>query len=123
MGPRTFALSRRCPSGATRPSVSARVEVSFFRNRSFKLPIINPLINPSAGGEILTQRHNGHILLLSVLPESLSLSLTAPQTRLEARVQARLLDNRWHDIHLLYEQGTLQLVVDKQSVVVGKCRN
>lgn len=55
-----------------------------------------------------------------MLPDSLSLSLTAPNSRVEARVQARLLDNRWHDVHLLYEQGTLQLVVDKQSVVVGK---
>ena len=53
-------------------------------------------------------------------PESLSLTLTAPHSRVEARVQSRLLDNRWHDVHLLYEQGSLQLVVDKQSVVVGE---
>lgn len=72
------------------------------------------------GGEILTQQHGRHVLLLSVLPESVSLSLSAPPSRVEARVQAKLLDNRWHDIHLQYEMGTLHLVVDKQSVVVGK---
>lgn len=98
------------------PIISQSIDLSNYLQSTLSL-------YPFAGGEILTQLHNGHTILLSVLPESLSLSLTAPQTRLEARVQARLLDNRWHDIHLLYEQGTLQLVVDKQSVVVGKCSN
>lgn len=88
------------------------------------------LITPSwsgfnyfADGEILSQRYNQHILLLSVHKDSLSLSLTVRGSRVEARVHARLLDNQWHDIHLQYEQGTLQLVVDKQSVVVGKFIN
>lgn len=62
--------------------------------------------------------------MLSVLPDAVTLSLSSPlsaqQPKVEARVQARLLDNRWHDIHLLYEEATLHLIVDKQSVVVGK---
>lgn len=71
------------------------------------------------GGEILSQRYGGHILLLSVHSDSVTVSLVAPNTRVESHVPATLLDNRWHTIQFLYQLGTLNLIVDKQSTVIG----
>lgn len=73
-----------------------------------------------SGGEILSQRYLGHTLLVSVTSDSVTVSLLIPKNRVDARVPARLLDNQWHTIQFLYQLGNLNLVIDRQSVVIGK---
>lgn len=57
---------------------------------------------------------------MSVHPDMVSVTLMAMNTRVEARVPARLLDNKWHTIEFLYELGNLNLVIDKQPTIIGK---
>ncbi|XP_061505186.1 protein crumbs isoform X1 [Anopheles gambiae] len=72
------------------------------------------------GGEILSQRYSGHALLVSVLPDWVSIVLSTPaQQPIEARVTGRLLDNRWHTLELIYQAGTLYCVIDKQSTPIA----
>lgn len=37
---------------------------------------------------------------------------------MEARVNTRLLDNKWHTIEFLYKLGNLNLIIDKEPTVV-----
>ncbi|XP_050067896.1 protein crumbs isoform X4 [Anopheles maculipalpis] len=72
------------------------------------------------GGEILSQRYSGHALLVSVLPDWVSIVLSTPaQQPIEARVTGRLLDNKWHTLEFIYQAGTLYCVIDKQSTPIA----
>ncbi|XP_055602052.1 protein crumbs isoform X2 [Uranotaenia lowii] len=72
------------------------------------------------GGEILSQRYAGHALLVSVLPDSLSVVLSAPSTQaIEARVPGRFLDNKWHTLQFVYQLGTLYCIIDKQPTTIA----
>lgn len=42
-----------------------------------------------------------------------------PAARVEARVEARLLDNKWHTIEFLYQLGTLSLIIDRESTTIA----
>lgn len=72
-----------------------------------------------SGGELLLQRYNRHILIMSVNVNSVIVSLVTPTMAVEAIVPCKLLDNKWHTIQFLYQLGTLNLIVDKQSTVIG----
>lgn len=67
----------------------------------------------------MAQRYMGHTLIVSALPDAITISLQTQQTQIEARVPAHLLDNKWHTIQFLHQLGDLNLVIDKRSVVVA----
>lgn len=72
------------------------------------------------GGEILSQRNNNHILLMSVNSDAVTMTLTVPlRPRIDIHIPARLLDNRWHTIEFLYQLGVLNLIIDNQPTVLG----
>lgn len=72
------------------------------------------------GGEILSQRYGGHILLVSVNAEGVTVSLVAPNVREEIRIAGQLLDNKWHTLEFLYQQGNLNLIVDRKATIICK---
>ncbi len=67
------------------------------------------------------QGYNQHILTMSVNANAVSVSLQIPGTKVEANIPCKLLDNKWHTIQFLYQLGSLNLIVDKQSTVIGSC--
>lgn len=72
-----------------------------------------------AGGEILSQRYAGHIFIVSVHADSITISLNTPNARIESRVPADLLDNRWHTLEFLYRLGNLNFIVDRKRTVIA----
>lgn len=72
-----------------------------------------------SGGEFLLQRYNRHMLMMSVNSDAVIVSLLTPTVTVEANVPCKLLDNKWHTIQFLYQLGNLNLIVDKQSTVIG----
>lgn len=71
------------------------------------------------GGEILSQQYNRHTLWLSVLSDYIQVSLTGSAIRVDARLEYKLLDNKWHTIQFLYEFGKLNLIVDKSHNLIA----
>jgi protein crumbs len=73
-----------------------------------------------AGGEILSQTYMRHELIVTVAKEGLTIALNQPQqSRVEARISVKLLDNQWHTIQFLHRLGSLNLIVDRNSFVVA----
>lgn len=74
------------------------------------------------GGEILSQRYAGHTLLLSVSDDYVQLSLIGPSSssiKVDARIPAKLLDNKWHNLELYYQMGNLNLRIDEQNLIIA----
>uniref|UniRef100_A0A6B2E8N3 Putative cadherin egf lag seven-pass g-type receptor n=1 Tax=Phlebotomus kandelakii TaxID=1109342 RepID=A0A6B2E8N3_9DIPT len=73
------------------------------------------------GSEIFSQRYALHTLRLAVHPHSVTVSLATPEKNLTVNfpVMAGLYDNRWHTIEFLYQLGNLNLIVDRQSMVIA----
>lgn len=63
------------------------------------------------------------MLMMSLHPDGLTVSLLTPTVTVEANVPCKLLDNKWHTIQFLYQLGNLNLIVDKQSTVIGSYIN
>lgn len=72
-----------------------------------------------SGGEFLSQGYNRHMLIMSVNEDGVTVSLRIPTVTVDAFVPCKLQDNKWHTIRFLYQLGTLNLIVDKQSTVIG----
>lgn len=56
---------------------------------------------------------------MSVHSDSVTVSLMAPNSHVEARVPVRLLDNKWHTIEFLNQLGILNLIIDNQVTVLA----
>lgn len=67
---------------------------------------------------MLSQRYGGHMLQVSVNAEGVVVSLVALNVREEARIAAQLLDNKWHTMEFLYQQGNLNLILDRKSTII-----
>ncbi|XP_058822822.1 protein crumbs isoform X2 [Topomyia yanbarensis] len=110
-------------------TASIQVEKEAYFNGSSYLRLKTPMtlwshsaisFKTCRGGEILSQRYASHALLVSVLPDSISIVLSAPNNQpLEARVPGRYLDNKWHTLQFVYQLGTLYCIVDKQSTTIA----
>ncbi|XP_055635267.1 protein crumbs isoform X3 [Toxorhynchites rutilus septentrionalis] len=110
-------------------TTSIQVEKEAYFNGSAYLRLKTPMtlwshsaisFKTCRGGEILSQRYSGHALLVSVLPDSVTIVLSAPSTQsIEARVTGRYLDNKWHTIQFVYQLGTLYCIIDKQSTTIA----
>lgn len=73
------------------------------------------------GGEILSQSLNQHQFYTSVEVDYVRVVYKVNNTvKLEARFPARLLDNQWHTIEFQFLLGNLNLIVDKQPIILGK---
>lgn len=73
------------------------------------------------GGNIISQSYAGQYLLLSVSQDAVIMSLGPQNTpKVEVRVPAKLLDNKWHSLELLYQLGNLILRIDEQNVIMGE---
>lgn len=59
------------------------------------------------------------MLVMSVDSDALTVSLVTPIVTVQANVPCKLLDNKWHTIQFLYQLGNLNVIVDKQSTVIG----
>ncbi|XP_021706793.1 protein crumbs isoform X1 [Aedes aegypti] len=120
-----FLILVLCPPRTT----SIQVEKEAYFNGSAYLRLKTPMtlwshsaisFKTCRGGEILSQRYAGHALLVSVLPDSVSIVLSAPSTQpIEARVPGRYLDNRWHTLQFVYQLGTLYCLIDKQPTTIA----
>lgn len=75
-----------------------------------------------SGGEIFSQQYNRHTLWLSVLSDFVQVSLMGPNLRVDARLRYKLLDNNWHTVQFKYEYGNLNVVIDRQSMIIGKSK-
>lgn len=71
------------------------------------------------GGEIITQRYAGHIFLMSVYIDYVSISLVTPNAHTEVRVASNILDNRWHTIEFIPRMGSLYLLIDRRETTIA----
>lgn len=72
------------------------------------------------GGELLSQTYMRHELVVTVQKEGLTIALNHPQlNRVESKFSTRLLDNQWHTIQFIYRLGTLNLIVDRDTIVIA----
>lgn len=60
-------------------------------------------------GRLFTQKFNGDSVSLDVNSEGLLLVALIDQQRYEAKLNARLLNNAWHTVNLLFRLGNLTL--------------
>lgn len=63
-----------------------------------------------------------HELTVTVLKDSITIALNQPQQnlpRVEAKIPARLLDNQWHTIQFIYQLGILNLVIDRNTILIA----
>ncbi|KAG5680801.1 hypothetical protein PVAND_010286 [Polypedilum vanderplanki] len=73
------------------------------------------------GGELLSQTYMKHELTVTLSKEGITIGLNHPQqsSRVDTKISARLLDNQWHTIQFIYRLGTLNLVIDRNSIVLA----
>lgn len=71
------------------------------------------------GGELITQRYAGHTFLVTIYPDYLSASLVTPNSRIEARVTANLLDNKWHTVEFLQQIRSLKVLINRKETVIA----
>ncbi|XP_026473661.1 protein crumbs-like [Ctenocephalides felis] len=73
------------------------------------------------GGELFQQTSRGEALHCTVNRDMLSLTLLSSPgvIRREVTVPARLLDNQWHTIQLVYRLGNLTLHIDERTVLIA----
>lgn len=76
-------------------------------------------LNFQTGGEIITQRYAGHIFLMSIYIDYVSVSLVTPSAHTEVRILSNILDNKWHTIELLYQVGSLKLLIDRRDTIIA----
>lgn len=80
---------------------------------------MNIIIFILIGGELITQRYAGHIFLLSIYFDYVSMSLVTPNAHAEARVPSNILDNKWHTIEFFFQMGSLKLMIDRKETVIA----
>lgn len=68
---------------------------------------------------MITQRYAGHIFLLSIYSDYVSISLVTPNAHAEARVPSNILDNKWHTIEFLFQMGSLKLLIDRKETLIA----
>ncbi|XP_069695931.1 protein crumbs isoform X4 [Periplaneta americana] len=71
------------------------------------------------GGELFSQTKDNNSISLVVRAEDLLFSVTVQGQRIDTLLNARLVDNNWHTVVLLYRLGNLTLSVAGHSQVVA----
>lgn len=61
------------------------------------------------GGRLFVQKYNEDSISLEVTPDGLLFAAIVDQQRYKARLNARLLNNAWHNVNLFFRLGNLTL--------------
>lgn len=69
------------------------------------------------GGQLFQQSNNGRSVTLEVREDALVLRVNTASKQFESRINARLLDNAWHNLNLVYRLGNLTLTAAGHSQV------
>lgn len=76
--------------------------VSVHRHSGLSFRTCNP-------GQLFLQKYNDDSISLEVTPEGLLFVAVVDQQRYRARLNARLLNNAWHNVNLFFRLGNLTL--------------
>lgn len=74
-------------------------------------------------GRLFLQKYNDNSISLEVTPEGLLFVAVVDQQRYPARLNAKLLNNAWHSVNLLFRLGNLTLNAAGNTQVNSDYRN
>ncbi|CAH1720705.1 unnamed protein product [Chironomus riparius] len=122
-------LLQICEKSSLSYALSVEPREAYF-NGSAYLRLKNPMLlwghsalsfRTCRGGELLSQTYMRHELTVTVSKEGITIALNLPQqnTRVEALIPARLVDNQWHTIQFIYRLGILNLIIDRNTFVIA----